>query len=104
MCVQAQNSIAEHAMQASDESELSAADQAAAAQIEGRTAEATCHNLQEPGVGKPDQGKTGPTSGVAQAKSGIKEGTASLMVQVLLLGYLILHTCMMTATALSTAS
>lgn len=77
MCVQAQNSIAEHAMQASDESELSAADQAAAAQIEGRTAEATCHNLQEPGVGKPDQGKTGPTSGVAQAKSGIKEGTAS---------------------------
>ena len=110
MCVQAQNSAAEHAMQASDEVELPAANQAAAAPIEVSTAteaaEASCHNLEKPRRANTEQGKTWPTSGVASAKSRVKEGTASPMVQVLLLGSQVLHTCMMTTTctALSTAS
>ena len=110
MCVQAQNSAAEHAMQASDKVELPAADQAAAAPMEVSTAteaaEASCHNLEKPRRANTEQGKAWPTSGVASAKSRVKEGTASPMVQVLLLGSQVLHTCMMTTTctALSTAS
>ena len=97
-------------MHALDEVELPAADQAAAAPIEVRTAmeaaEAGSHNLEKPGRAKTEQGKTWPTSGLASAKSRVKEGTASPMVQVLLLGSQVLHTCMMTTTctALSTAS
>ena len=97
-------------MHALDEVELPAADQAAAAPIEVSTAteaaEASCHNLEKPRRANTEQGKTWPTSGVASAKSRVKEGTASPMVQVLLLGSQVLHTCMMTTTctALSTAS
>ncbi len=89
MCEKAKNSAAEHAMQASAAVELPAADQAAAP-VEVRTttdaAEASCLNLEEPGLANPEQAKTRPTSGVASAKSRVKEGTASHIVQVLLLG------------------
>ena len=84
----AQNSSVEHAMQASAAVELPAANQAAAL-VEVRTAtdaaEASCLNLEEPGLAQPEKVKTGPTSGVAPAKARGKTGTAFPIVQVLLL-------------------
>ncbi|KAL0040081.1 hypothetical protein WJX79_005501 [Trebouxia sp. C0005] len=72
------------AQQASAAVELPAANQAAAL-VEVRTAtdaaEASCLNLEEPGLAQPEKVKTGPTSGVAPAKARGKTGTAFPIVQ-----------------------
>ena len=89
MCDKAKNSSAEHAMQASAVAEVPTVNQAAATPMEVRTAtdvaEASCLILEEPGLANPEQAKTGPILGLGSANCRGREGTASHIVQVLLL-------------------